>query len=389
MFEFDIKSTDGYARTGVFHTPHWKINTPIFMPVGTKASVKWIDKKELEKMESEIILSNTYHLYLRPGDEIIEKFGGLHEFMNIELPILTDSGGFQVFSLWLTWNNWFKNKESLVKIIEDWVYFKSHLDWSSHFFSPEKVMDIQNNLWADIIMAFDECAPGDSSYEYAKSAMERTHRWAERSLEKAQKNNQKRIKNWKHPQAAFPIVQGVIYDDLRKESANFIKNLDSPGIAIWGLSVGEMKNDMHRILDIMKTTLPEEKPRYLMWLWTPQDLVEWIARWIDMFDCVLPTRMWRYGITFGTYGKIKIRNEKYKYDKKALDEECDCYVCKNYSKWYLRHLLIEKELLWMRLLSYHNLYFLLNLSKKIKKAINNKTFEEFRKDFWQKLKEKE
>lgn len=388
MFEFKLEKSENYARAWILKTPHGNIETPIFMPVWTKATVKWIHREELEEMWAQIILANTYHLYLRPGDELVAKMWWVHWFANVSMPILTDSGWFQVFSLWQTSWAWYKNKESLVKITEDGVHFRSYIDWSKHFFTPEKVMDIESNLWADIIMAFDECAPWDSTYEYAKAAMNRTHRWAERSLAQVEKNNEIRLEKWLHMQALFPIVQWVIYDDLRRESARFIWNLPTVWVAIGWLSVWESKEDMYRILDIMKEELPEEKPRYLMWVWTPEDLIEWIARWVDMFDCVLPTRLGRHAVAFSTHWNIKIKNLKYREDASRLDSECDCKVCKNYTKSYLRHLLIEEEMLWMQLLSYHNLYFLINLSKKARASILEGKFDKFREDFREKLKNK-
>ncbi len=388
LFEFKIENTDWNARAWEFFTEHWSFKTPIFMPVGTKASVKWICREDLDEMWAEIILNNTYHLYLRPWDDVVKNFWGVHKFQNYNKAILTDSWWFQVFSLW-NFNTGvnkktpvLKNTNSLVKITEKWVHFRSVIDWSKHFFDAEKVMDIESNLWADIIMAFDECAPWDSNWDYAKSAMERTHRWALRCVERWKENNKKRSKNWEYLQALFPIVQWVIFDDLRTESAKFIWNLPCPWVAIWGLSVWESKDDMYRVLDLLKDKLPENKPRYLMWVWTPEDLIEWIYRWIDMFDCVLPTRLWRHGTAFSFSGNIKIKNEKYKLDKSPLDPECDCKTCKNYSKWYLRHLIQENEILWAELLSYHNLYFLLNLAKSARKAILENKFSDFRENFW-------
>ncbi len=382
MFEFKLENKDWDARAWEFFTEHWSFKTPIFMPVGTKATVKWIPKEWLDEMWAEIILNNTYHLYLRPGDKIVKEFWWVHKFQNYNKPILTDSGWFQVFSLWQTGDSGFKNSESLVKITEDWVHFRSFLDWSKHYFNAETVMDIESNLWADIIMAFDECAPGKSDWTYAKSAMERTHRWALRCVKRWKENNEKRKQNWEYLQALFPIVQGVIYDDLRTESAKFIWSLDTPGFGIWGLSVWEPKKDMYRTIDTIKNILPQNKPRYLMWVWTPEDLVEWIYRWVDMFDCVLPTRLWRHGTCFSYKWNIKIKNKKYELDKWPIDEMCDCKVCKNYSKWYLRHLINENEMYGMELLSYHNLYFLINLAKQARKAILENKYEEFRENFW-------
>jgi queuine tRNA-ribosyltransferase len=398
MFEYKIENTDWYARAWEFKTAHGSFETPIFMPVWTKATVKWIDTEDLDEMWAKIILNNTYHLYLRPWDQIVEHFGWAHKFMNYDKPILTDSGWFQVFSLWnmthsTKWTpppsgtpleNGRKKEENLVKITEEWVHFRSFIDGSKHFFNAENVMDIQSNIWADIIMAFDECAPWESTKTYARWAMERTHRWAERCVVRWKENNIEREAKWLYPQALFPIIQGVVYEDLRKESANFIWKLDTPWVAIWWLSVGESKEDMYRILDILKDNLPENKPRYLMWVWTPQDLVEWIYRWIDMFDCVLPTRLWRHWMAFSSIWNVNIKNKKWQLSKEPLDEFCDCKVCKNYTKWYLRHLILEKEMLWMQLLSYHNLYLLINIWKKARKAILENKFEEFRNNFWEK-----
>jgi len=384
MFEYKLENTDWYARAWEFTTAHGKFKTPIFMPVWTKASVKWIHNLELDDMWAEIILNNTYHLYLKPGQDIVKHFWWVHNFMNYNKPILTDSGWFQVFSLGRTSDSWFKNSESLVKITEDWVNFRSFIDWSKHFFNAENVMDIQSDLWADIIMAFDECAPWKSTKEYAKAAMNRTHRWAERCVKKWKENNISREIKWLYPQALFPIIQWVIYDDLRQESAQFIWKLDTPWIAIWWLSVWESKYDMYRILDVLKDNLPVNKPRYLMWVWTPEDLVEWIFRWVDMFDCVLPTRLGRHWVAFSSIWNIKIKNLKWKLSKDPIDLDCNCKVCKNYTKWYLRHLIQEWEMQGMQLLSYHNLYFLVNLWKKARKAILENKYEEFRNNFWKK-----
>ncbi len=384
-FKYELHWQDNDARAWEFFTEHGSFKTPIFMPVGTKASVKWISVEDLDEMWAEIILNNTYHLYLRPGDDTLKHFWWAHEFQNYKKPILTDSGWFQVFSLWQTGWEWtFKNNESLVKITEDGVNFRSFIDWSKHYFDAETVMDIQSNIWADIIMAFDECAPGKSSKQYARQAMERTHRWALRCVDRWKHNNKIRKESWQYEQALFPIVQWVTYDDLRIESAKFIWSLDTPGIAIWWLSVGEPKLDMYRTLDVIKDHLPKNKPRYLMWVWTPEDLIEAIYRWIDMFDCVLPTRLWRHSVAFTYKWNIKIKNEKFKYSKEKIEEECDCKVCKNYTRWYLRHLIAENEMLWMQLISYHNLYFLINLTKKAREAILENRFEQFREDFWSK-----
>jgi queuine tRNA-ribosyltransferase len=381
MFNFTLQNTDGLARAGEIETSHGNIQTPIFMPVGTKASVKGISKEDLHEMGAEIILNNTYHLYLRPGDEVVKHFWGAHSFQNYQKPILTDSGGFQVFSLGQT-----REGQSLVKITEDGVHFRSYIDGSKHYFTPERVMDIQSNIGADIIMAFDECAPGNSSHTYARAAMERTHRWAERSKAQWLKNNIARKNEGIHEQALFGIVQWVIYDDLRKESAKFISDLDTPGISIWWLSVGESKEDMYRILDIMGEILPQNKPRYLMGVGTPEDLIEWIYRWVDMFDCVLPTRIGRHGRVFTHEWNLNIKNEKHRLSDEAIDTTCSCKVCKNYSRWYLRHLIWENEMYGMSLLSYHNLYFLLEISRKARTAIQKWEYWKFREKFWERYK---
>lgn len=386
MFEYTLLKKDGNARAGVFTTEHGSFETPVFMPVGTKATVKGICQEDLDEMWAQIILNNTYHLYLRTRSEVVEQFWGAHLFQNYHKPILTDSGWFQVFSLGQTANSGFKNKESLVKITEEGVHFRSVIDGSKHFFSPEGVMDIESQLGADIIMAFDECAPWESTYEYAKAAMTRTHNWLERCKLQWQKNEEKRATEGKYQQALFGIVQGVIYDDLRKESAEFVSQMDTPWVAIGGLSVGESKEDMYRILDVVNPLLPENKPRYLMGVGTPEDIVEGIARWIDMFDCVLPTRIGRHGTAFGTNGYIRIKNETHKLSKLPLDEECDCKVCRNYSRGYLRHLFQENEILGLQLLSYHNLYFLIHLAKRARAAILAWEFQQFQKNFWQKYK---
>jgi len=378
MFSYELEHTDWAARTWILSTPHWSIQTPVFMPVGTKSTVKWLENSELDEMWADIILNNTYHLYLRPGDEVLKHFGWAHKFQNYHKPILTDSGWFQVFSLWKDNNS----GKSLVKITEDGVEFRSYMDGSKHFFSPSRAMDIQSNIWADIIMAFDECAPGNSSHEYARQAMERTHRWALECVKRWQENEITRKKEWLYPQTLFPIVQWVTYDDLREESAKFISSLPTLGVAIGGLSVWESKKDMMRTLDVVVPHIPKEKPRYLMWIWTPEDLVEAIARWIDMFDCVLPTRIWRHGTAFSKYWNKKMKNLQYKLSDAPIDEDCECKVCKNYSSGYLRHLAIENEILWMRLLSYHNLAYLIHITKRSRKAIEKWEFEEFRKEFW-------
>ncbi len=328
------------------------------------------------------MLVNNYHSYLKPGTEVVESFGWLHSFMDIDFPILTDSGGFQVFSLGLGMQN--ESGEKLAKVTEEGVHFRSYLDGSKHFFTPENVMDMQAAFGADIIMAFDECAPGGSSKEYAKAAMERTHRWAIRSKEQWQKNEWKRKEKWLHSQTLFGIIQWVIYDDLRKESAEFIRDLDFPGVAIGGLSVGESKEDMYRILDVIAPILPVDKPHYLMWVGTPEDIVEWIARWIDMFDCVLATRIGRHGEAFSSYGNIKIGWEKYKFSQEHIPmlPEHETEVSKRYSLGYLRHLVNVGESTGGVLLSLHNIEYLLKLTKTAREAIIRWEFKQFYDRFW-------
>jgi queuine tRNA-ribosyltransferase len=382
QFSFSLDATNGFARAGTITTPHGIIETPIFMPVGTRSAVKWATIDQVKEINSEIMLVNNYHSYLRPGCDVIESFGGLHNFMDVDIPILTDSGGFQVFSLGLGMQNeW---GEKLAKVTEEWVNFRSYLDGSKHFFSAENVMDMQCALGADIIMAFDECAPGGSTHAYAREAMERTHRWAKRSQDQWMKNEVQRAGKWQYPQALFGIIQWVVYDDLRQESCEFIKSLDLPGIAIGGLSVGESKEDMYRILDVLAPILPVNKPRYLMGVGTPEDLVEGIARGIDMMDCVLPTRIGRHGEAFSSYGNIKIGGEKHKFsqDKIPMLPGFETQVSKRYSLGYLRHLVNVWEATGWVLLSLHNLEYLLLIAKKSRQAILAGKFEEFKSEFW-------
>jgi len=351
------------ARIGKIYTPHGVIETPTFMPVGTQATVKSMTPEELKnEINAEIILSNTYHLYLRPGEKIVKLAGGLHKFMNWDKPILTDSGGFQVFSL-----------GDLRTITEEGVEFKSHLDGSKHMFTPEKVIQIQNDLESDIIMCFDECVEYPATYEYTKNSMELTTRWAKRCKE-AHKNTEK--------QGLFGIVQGGMYKDLRQKSAEDLVSLDFPGYAIGGLSVGEPKELMLEILELTTQFLPENKPRYLMGVGTPDYLIESVLRGIDMCDCVLPTRIARNGTALTSQGKIVVRNAEYEKDFNVLDEECDCYTCKNYTKSYIRHLVKSGEILGIRLLSIHNLKFLTNLMKKVRINIANDTLLDFKNEFY-------
>jgi len=353
MFEFDVKAKTSRARAGIFHTPHSDLETPVFAPVGTQATVKTLTPAQLDELGASLILSNTYHLYLRPGDELVRELGGLHEFMQWPSPMLTDSGGFQVFSLAQT-----------RKIDDDGVTFKSHIDGSAHRFTPEKSIQIQENLGADIIMAFDECSdPND--YAYSKIAMERTHRWAERCL----------TAKTRADQALFGIIQGGVNPDLRTASAQFIASLPFPGIAIGGLSVGETKDEMHATLDLVTPLLPENKPRYLMGVGTPEDLINGIARGVDIFDCVLPTRLARHNAAFSSEGRLNLMNAAFARDSRPIDETCNCYTCRTFTRAYLRHLIIAKELLAGTLLSIHNLYALIQLVKNIRVSILNGTFD--------------
>ena len=366
MFRYELIKEDKHtgARLGKIHTNHGVINTPIFMPVGTQATVKSMTSEDLKEMDANIILGNTYHLYLRPGQEIMEKAGGLHKFMNWDRPILTDSGGFQVFSL-----------NDLRKITEGGVEFCSHLDGSRHFMSPEKSIDMQNTIGADIIMCFDECAPADADYEYTKKSMEMTTRWAKRC-----KDAHKRPDD----QALFGIVQGGMYEDLRAESVRGLTEIDFPGYSIGGLSVGESKDTMYRILDATVPLLPKDKPRYLMGVGSVDALLEGVIRGVDMFDCVLQTRIARNGTAMTSQGKVVVRNATYKEDFTPLDPECDCFVCRNYTRAYLRHLVKCNEILGARLLTYHNLYFTLKLMEKVRNAIMEDSLLAFKESFFQK-----
>ena len=348
------------ARIGVFHTPHGDIETPVFMPVGTQATVKSLTPEDLKEINTQILLSNTYHLYLRPGEEIVKNAGGLHSFMHWDRPILTDSGGFQVFSL-----------SDLRKITDDGVEFRSHLSGAKHYITPEKDMQIQEDLGADIIMAFDECTTWGTSYDKSRKAMERTLSWLDRCYNYHQKEEQ----------ALFPIVQGNFYKDLRLESLERTKPYIRHGVAIGGLSVGEPKDKMYEMLDVLKDHLPNEVPHYLMGVGSPDCILEGVIRGIDMFDCVLPTRIARNGTAFVPSGKVVIRNAKYKADYTPLDETCDCYTCKNYTKAYLRHLINADEILGARLLSIHNIRFLTNLMEQIKDAIRNDRLLDFKEEY--------
>jgi len=361
-YELIKKDKKTGARLGKLHTPHGVIETPIFMPVGTQATVKTMSPEELKEMNAQIILSNTYHLFLRPGHDIVKDAGGLHKFMNWDRPILTDSGGFQVFSL-----------SDLRKITEEGVHFRNHLSGEKLFIDPEKSIEIQNALGADIIMSFDECPPYPADRDYVKKSLERTSRWAERSLNAHTKPNE---------QALFGIVQGGMYKDLREQSVKELTSLDFPGYSIGGLSVGEPKDIMYDILEHTTPLLPEHKPRYLMGVGDPESLFEGVIRGVDMFDCVLPTRIARNGTTMTSRGRLVIKNAQYARDYGKLDPNCDCYTCKNYSRAYIRHLLKADEIFGLRLTTYHNLHFLLELMKNIREAILEDRLLEYKEEFY-------
>lgn len=359
-FSLTAKDPHSKARAGVINTDHGEIQTPIFMPVGTAGSVKAVHQRELKNdIDAKIILGNTYHLYLRPGLPLLEKAGGLHQFIGWDRPMLTDSGGYQVYSLG-------ENR----KITEEGVIFKSHIDGSKHTFTPEGVMDIQRTIGADIIMAFDECTPYPCEYDYAKKSMALTHRWLERCVKRVNETNPK----YGYEQVLFPIVQGSVYKDLRQQSAEFIANQNQQGNAIGGLSVGEPHEMMYEMTDLVCNILPSDKPRYLMGVGTPENILECIALGVDMFDCVMPTRNARNGMLFTTQGIINIRNEKWKDDLSALDDELVGHVSTSYSKAYLRHLIISKEILGAQIASIHNLSFYLWLVRQVRQKIEEGTF---------------
>lgn len=363
QFGFDILAKDKHsgARLGIFHTPHGDIQTPIFMPVGTAGTVKSLLPSVLKEIGTQILLSNTYHLYLRPGNEIVKQAGGLHKFMHWDGPILTDSGGFQVFSL-----------GKLRKITEEGVLFSSHIDGSRHMFTPEKVMEIEHDIGADIIMAFDECSTYGADHRYAHEALNRTLRWLDRCA-RSHTNGR---------QMLFPIIQGNMYEDLRIEAVKATVPYAQCGIAIGGLSVGEPSEVMYRMLDILQPYYPENMPRYLMGVGTPDYILEGIERGVDMFDCVLPTRIARNGTAMTSNGKVVVRNGVYKTDFTPLDENCDCYCCRNFTKAYLRHLINCNEILGAELLSIHNITFLLNLVKNARQAIEQGNFLQFKQEFY-------
>ncbi len=360
MFSFELFNKDGNARRGRLKTAHGDIETPAFMPVGTQATVKTLSTDELAQTGSQIILGNTYHLYLRPGHKLIEKLGGLHRFMNWDKPILTDSGGYQVFSL-----------KGLTKVTEEGVSFQSHLDGSSRFITPELAIEIQQSLGSDIMMCFDEPPPYPSSREDIKTAMERTTRWEER-CKKAKSSD---------TQALFGITQGGTEADLREESARQIIGIGFDGYAIGGLSVGESMSLMLEMTEVTTAVLPEEKPRYLMGVGTPEDIVQAVARGVDMFDCVMPTRNGRNGALFTSSGKINIKNSRYREDESPIDKNCNCQVCKNYSRAYLRHLFTANEMLGLRLNSLHNVAFYQNLMQNIRDSISKGEFAPFARNF--------
>lgn len=359
MFKFDLIATDNRARAGIFTTPHGPIQTPVFAPVGTQATIKALTPQQVTDLGASLILANTYHLYLRPGDELIRDLGSLHQFMQWPGPILTDSGGFQVFSLGDT-----------RKIDHDGVTFRSHIDGSTHRFTPERAIDIQNNLGADIIMAFDECPPADDR-AYNEIALARTHTWLERCVAHHQRPEQ----------ALFGIIQGGIFPDLRQQSAQFVSQFDLPGTAIGGLSVGESKTDMHAILDLLDPLLPTHKPRYLMGVGSPEDLVNGVLRGIDIFDCVLPTRLARNDAAMTRTGRINMRRLEFRADQRPVDPDCTCYTCTHFTRAYIRHLIVAKEMLAATLLSIHNLHLLQTLMGEMRTAILAGTFQQYAQVF--------
>ncbi|MCM3224374.1 MULTISPECIES: tRNA guanosine(34) transglycosylase Tgt [Terribacillus] len=362
-YEFIKQDKQTGARLGIVHTPHGSFETPTFMPVGTLATVKTMSPEELTELNANIILSNTYHLWLRPGHEIIREAGGLHKFMNWDGAILTDSGGFQVFSL-----------SDLRDIQEEGVHFRNHISGEKLFLSPEKAMDIQNALGSDIMMAFDECPPYPATYDYMKASVERTSRWAERCLTAHARPD---------VQGLFGIVQGGEFEDLRKQSAQDLVSMDFPGYAVGGLSVGEPKDVMNRVLEFTTPWLPQDKPRYLMGVGSPDSLIDGAIRGIDMFDCVLPTRIARNGTCMTSKGRLVVRNAQYARDFGPIDENCDCKVCKNYSRAYIRHLIKCNETFGFRLTTYHNLHFLIELMRKVREAIKEDRLGDFRDEFFE------
>ena len=368
-YELIAEDTETGARAGVLHTPHGKIETPIFMPVGTQATVKTLDQHDLIEAQAQIILGNAYHLYLRPGHELIDRMGGLHQFMNWSRPILTDSGGFQVFSL-----------GDLNKISEEGVRFQSHLDGSSHLFTPESVMEIEHGLGADIIMAFDECTPYLCEHDYAEKSMRRTLRWAERCIKRHQELSAQRTH--RPPQAPFGIVQGSVYPNLRRTCAHELIQMDLPGYAIGGLAVGETRDSMFGVIRETTPLLPNGKPRYLMGVGLPNDLVEAVGAGADMFDCVVPTRNARNGTVFARNGRLRLKNAAHAEDPQPLESDCACKTCSHYSRAYLRHLFKTNELLGMHLATFHNVFFFQQLMRDMRDAIISGHFAAWQADFF-------
>lgn len=360
-FQFELKITDGQARRSAFHTPHGLIEMPAFAPVGTQANVKTLEPRDLHEAGAQLILANTYHLYLRPGHELIKRMGGLHEFMRWDRPILTDSGGYQVFSL-----------ADSRKLGEDGVVFRSHIDGSMHHFTPEKVMEIEQALGPDIAMVLDECPP-PLDRTYNEEALARTHCWAERC----------KAAHSRCDQALFGIVQGGVFADLRVQSAEFLRQLDFPGYAIGGLAVGETKEQMYETLDVTCPAMPADKPRYLMGVGAPEDIVEAVARGVDFFDCVLPTRIARNGQLLTPDGRMNMRNAQYAEDPRPVQENCACYTCRTFSRAYLRHLYKAGEISALRLGTIHNIHFMMELMRQIRAAIEEGRFATFRKQFLQ------
>ena len=365
-FDLEYKDTQTQARTGRITTEHGEIQTPIFMPVGTVGSVKAVHMQELRRdIDAQIILGNTYHLFMRPGLEIIEQAGGLHRFNGWDRPILTDSGGYQVFSL-----------AGTRKIKEEGVTFQSHIDGSRHLFTPENVVDIQRTIGADIVMAFDECTPGTADYDYARLSMERTHRWLARGYGHFLETEPK----YGYSQTFFPIVQGCVYEDLRRQSAEFVRGFDAEGYAIGGLAVGEPTEKMYEMVELVNGILPEDRPRYLMGVGTPANILENIARGVDMFDCVMPTRNGRNGMIFTEEGIINFKNRKWATDFSPIQEGTGCFVDEQYTKAYLRHLFVAGELLAMQIASIHNLAFYLRLVRQARQRIVDGTFGDWYKE---------
>ena len=351
------------ARLGILQTPHGSFPTPLYMPVGTLATIKGLSPEELKEMGADVVLANTYHLWLRPGEDLVAEAGGLHKFMNWDKGILTDSGGFQVFSL-----------SDMRKITEEGVHFRNHINGEKLFLSPEKAIHIENQLGADIIMSFDECPPFDQSYDYVKRSIERTTRWAERGLRAHQRPQD---------QALFGILQGAGYKDLRLAHAQDMIAMDFPGYSIGGLSVGESKEEMNQVLDYLTPVMPKHKPRYLMGVGSPDSLIDGVIRGVDMFDCVLATRIARNGTCMTSQGRLVVKNAQYARDFRPIDEKCDCYTCKHYSRAYIRHLIKCDEIFGLRLASIHNVHFLLNLMKQVRYHIENDSLLDFRQAFFE------